>query len=380
MKYFRSFSVFIVIIAFVACQTEPTALSEQTQQTNIAFDSEANTLTPQAKAFGNIVTANRASKNISVIDTRTDKVSGTYSMPDNGEPMYVVWSPSTQTVWVGDRSNDKVVIFDANDFSIKGSVPAGKGVFHMWAQPNSDELWVVNDIDNTISVINMRTMQNEATIPLPEDLVAQGGKPHDVITGPFGRSAYVTMLGFSSENDYVVHYDMLTHRELNRAPVGKDPHLSLHPRVNQQLYVPTQNSNSVFVLNRFTLDEITVLDIPGAHGAGMAWNGKTFYTTNLPNGGADGLFSIDTRSNNILSSIDTYEGNMLPIPHNIALTPKGKKLYVTHSGGASNRVTVYHTKKNGDLKFITEIEVGFNPFGLAYSGGETPLGKIRRAR
>ena len=42
-----------------------------------------------------------------------------------------------------------------------------------------------------------------------------------------------------------------------------------------------------------SLELVTELSVPGAHGAGMTHNGKVFYTTNLPGGGTDGLFAID---------------------------------------------------------------------------------------
>ena len=107
-----------------------------------------------------------------------------------------------------------------------------------------------------------------------------------------------------------------------------------------------------------------ILTVPGAHGAGMPFDGKTFYTTNLPNGGTDALFAIDTKKNKVLGSTDTP----YPVPHNIALTPDGKKLYVTHSGGTSDKVTVYSIKKNNRIPvYKSEITVGLNPFGLDFA-------------
>jgi DNA-binding beta-propeller fold protein YncE len=150
---------------------------------------------------------------------------------------------------------------------------------------------------------------------------------------------------------------------VNRAAVGKDPHVSL-ARQNRWLYVACQNSDIVIVLDRGTLAEETILDVPGAHGAGMSRNGKYFYTTNLPNGGTDALYTIDTRRNEVVGSpVDSP----YPIPHNIALAPNGKKLFVTHSGGNSDKVTVYRTRGNDPVpQFVAEVTVGLNPFGIAF--------------
>ena len=278
----------------------------------------------QAQSFrGKIVVANRASGSISVIDTQTNQLIGTYDLPageNQPDPMYVVFTRTGNRVFVGDRANNRVVVFRARDFSVEGVVPAGAGVFHMWADGRGTQLWVNNDIDNSITVINPATLTVVATINLPADLVAMGGKPHDVILDATGNYAYVTMLGFAGDNDYLLQYDAHSFTELNRAPVGKDPHVSLTFH-NNLIYVPAQGSNIVSVFNRQTLELVDEIAAPGAHGAGMPLNGQVFYTTNLPGGGTDGLIAIDLRTNEILGTTDTPYG----VPHNIALTPSRRQ-------------------------------------------------------
>lgn len=189
---------------------------------------------------GKIVVANRGSGSISVIDANTDSLVGTFDLPagDNQpEPMYVVDGRAKNRVFVGDRANDRVVVFNAQDFSVETTVPTGRGVFHMWSDARNQQLWVNNDIDNTSTVINPNTLEVIATVPTPADLVAMGGKPHDVILDPNGTYAYVTIINVAGENDYVVQFSADTFEEVNRAAVGKDPHVSL-TKHNDLLYVP----------------------------------------------------------------------------------------------------------------------------------------------
>ncbi|MDX1436306.1 MAG: YncE family protein [Anaerolineales bacterium] len=312
-----------------------------------------------------VVVANRGSGTISVIDANSDVLIGTYALPAGAqapEPMYVVYTPAKNRIFVGDRANDRVVVFDARNFSVVGTVATGQGVFHMWADPQNQQLWVNNDIDNTTTVIDPKTLEILATVPTPADLVAQGGKPHDVILDPTGDYAYITVLGLAGPNDYVVKFSTETFAEVDRAPVGKDPHLSL-ARQNNLLYVPSQNSDVVVVLDRTTLDAVTDIPVPGAHGAGMAKNGKVFYTTNLPGGGASGLFAIDTQTNTVIGAVDTPYA----VPHNIALTSNGKKVFITHSGATSDKVTIYTSSPTSGLPSLSgEVTVGLNPFGLAF--------------
>ncbi len=313
---------------------------------------------------GKVVVANRASGTISVIDVRSDTLIGTYNLPigeNPPEPMYVTYSNVSGYVFVGDRANNRVVVFDKDDFSVVATVSTGNGVFHMWSDSHDRQLWVNNDIDNTSTVIDPMTLEVIATVEMPADLVGDGYKPHDVILEPKGRFAYVTMLGGSGANDYLIQFSTETFEEINRVPVGKDPHVSLTKK-NDLIYVPAQNSNVVSVFNRDTLEPVSELMIPGAHGAGMTPSGKVLYTTNLPGGGTNGLFAIETDTNTILGSSDTP----FAVPHNIVVT-KNDKLFLTHSGANSDKVTVYAVSKDEPIPtLIGELTVGLNPFGLAY--------------
>jgi DNA-binding beta-propeller fold protein YncE len=320
----------------------------------------------EAKSFGNageVVIADRASGTISVIDAGTDQLIGTFPLPpgDNPpEPMYVTYVKDGNHVFVGDRANDRVVVFDADDYSVVGTIAAGAGVFHQWADPRGRQLWVNNDIDNTATVIDPQKLSVLGIVDMPADLVAAGSKPHDVILDPKGRFAFVTLVG-GGANDWLVKFDTATFTEVDRAEVGLDPHVSLTQR-NRLIYVPAQNSDVVTVLDRTTLEPVTELAVPGAHGAAMTHSGKIFYTTNLPGGGTNGLFAIDTGTNTVIGSADTP----YPVPHNIVVT-KNDKLFLTHSGATSNKVTIYDVTTTDPIPELRgEVTVGFNPFGLAY--------------
>ncbi len=314
---------------------------------------------------GKIVVANRASGTLSVIDVATDKVIRTVELPpaeNPAQPMYVSYGYPAGRVFVGDRGNDRVVVLAAGDLTPLGSIPAGRGVFHQWQSPPSTQLWVNNDVDNTVTVIDAVTLATLATVPLPEDLVALGGRPHDVIVDPNAPFAFVSMLAVAGGNDYVVQFSTETFTETARAAVGLDPHLSLAMGPGP-LLVACQNTNEVIAFDRTTLTELDRTDVPGAHGVAMNLTGSVFYTTNLPGGGIDALFTLDPAT---LAQIGDPVDTPYPIAHNLALTPDGTKLYVTHSGGASDKVTVFRI--GGDLRpvYEGEITVGFNPFGLAF--------------
>jgi DNA-binding beta-propeller fold protein YncE len=319
----------------------------------------------RSSTAGKIVVADRASSTATVIDIATDTVAATLDFPaaDNpAEPMYVWYSPAGHRFFIGDRANDRVVAFDANTLEPVAEAPAGMGVFHMWGSAPKGQLWVNNDVEKTTSVIDVWTLETIATVPTPADLVVMGGKPHDVILSPEGDYAYVTVLGVDGPMDWVVQYDTTTFLEIGRAPVGDDPHLSVTLR-NNDLYVPCQGDGSVYVLDRDTLAPVTVLAVPGAHGAGLTFTGRYFYATNISGGGVDALWTIDTDTNQVVGSpVDAPYA----APHNIAVTGNGQKLYVTHSG-MNDKVSVYQMFGDDPMPvYVGEVTTGDNPFGLAW--------------
>jgi DNA-binding beta-propeller fold protein YncE len=313
------------------------------------------------------VVADRGSATLTVIDVDNDKAS-TVAMPAGAktpEPMYVVFTPVRNRLFVGDRANNRIVVFNPKDFSVEKEVPTGAGIWHMWASELCLQLWIVNDVDKTMTVVDTASLNVVATIPLPADLVAMGGRPHDVILDPTAPFAYVTMIGFPGLSDYVIKYSTTTLAEVGRQQVGKDPHLSLTWR-NPLLYVPCQNSGQVFVLDRRTLTVMPSIPVPGAHGAGMALSGQQFYTTDFTSTSANGLYAIDTGTNQVVGRTDTP----FSTPHNIAVTSGGRKIYVTHSGANSN-VSVYVVNRQDPTpRFFRTVATGQNPFGLAFVPGK----------
>ncbi len=339
-------------------------------------------LSPAAAAQeeGRIVVANRTSNTLSIIDTRTDTLIRTITVASPGarppEPMYLGYSAKYRRIYVCDRANRQVVAVDASTYKLVNTAPIGAGAFHMWMDKASRQLWVVNDIDMTLSVIHPGTMKVIATVPIPQDLVEKGGKPHDITIDPEGNAAFVTVVGVSGANDFVVRFNTRNFQETARRAVGKDPHVGLPPR-SKYLFVPSQDADTVYVLNTKDLEVVKEIMIPGAHGAGWTPDGKFFFTSNLPGKtlpelGNDALWVVDTKSLEIVGHTPMPDDPELEVPHNIAVSGgKENKLYLTHSGhddgDAIGDVTIYAISKTDPVpRYLKKVTVGLNPFGIIY--------------
>ena len=74
------------------------------------------------------------------------------------------------------------------------------------------------------------------------------------------------------------------------------------------------------------------------------------------------MSAIDPRRRTVVGTAHTP----YTVPHNVALTPDGRKLYLTHSG-PNTKVTVYAVSDRHPTPVLRgEVAVGANPFGLAY--------------
>lgn len=356
MKRTKLFLMALLSISFWACQT-PVQPQDSAQLVPVEDALDANgRRSPRER----VIIANRASGDLTVINAKNDKVIGTIPMPDNGEPMYAVHIAGANAVFVGDRANNRVVAFDESTFAVLGTVPAGAGVFHMWASADESQLWVNNDIDNTTTIIDPSSMSVIGTAQTPADLVAQGGKPHDVFISPDGQDAYVSILGVSGANDFVVRYSTSTFSEQGRAAVGQDPHLFADD-INNNLYVACQNTNEVIVLDRNTLAMQASIAFPGAHGIFMPASGDKVYVSDI-SGARVGV--IETATNSVIGQ---GTNTTVVVPHNLAVNSNGSKLYVTHSGGTADQVTIYRLNKANPILKKT-LTAGTNPFGLVFYG------------
>ncbi len=321
-------------------------------------------LAAPAQAQDRILVANRAvggnPGTISIIDVLTNNVN-MINLPGGtgiSDPMYFALEPTTYSLFVGDRGNNRVIVYDALDFSVRGFIPTGNGVFHQFGSTLQNQLWVVNDSDRTATVIDMISLQVLQTINVAPGL---GGTLHDVILDPRLPQAYITVNGIAGELDAVVRFSTETFAQTGIIRPGDNLHVGV---AGDNLYIPAQDSNLVAVFNSSTLNPVTsILGVNGAHGAETTNDENRFYTTNITAAvGQQALFVLDAQNNTVLGSTSV----LFATPHNIALTSDNTLLYLTHSGAASTQVTFYDISgPNGVPVFLGTLNTSNNPFAIA---------------
>lgn len=295
----------------------------------------------------NVIVTNRGGASLTVIDAKTDAVKKTVAIAGS-EPMYVVYVKQTDRLYVGDRAQNKVHVLHPSTFNIESSIDVGRGVFHMWADAKGEQLWVANDVDNSISVIKLAD-RSVRTLPLQD-------KPHDVFLTADGKTAYVSLL-VPNAPDKVLLFDAQTLAQSSQVNVGEDPHLFFVEQ-DQKLYVANQQGGlNVFQRN---LQPDYNLGLAGTHGIFASGSGSHVFMTNIS---GQQLYSLNTQTKALTEpALDVS----VSTPHNVVVNGDDKKLFVTHSGAAANQVTVYNINVQGKLTFKKPLTAGTNPFGIAY--------------
>ncbi len=313
-----------------------------------------------------IVVANRGDGTISIIDSDSLTVVETIPLPPGGStprPGYVTYSASRDRLYVGDEANQRVVVLSGSDYAHLNDLPALGDVFHIWQ--DDVQLWAVDRTNRGVAVFDLDSDTLITFIPIPADLAAAGGVPHDVVVQ--GGQAFVSILGVAAAPDAVVRYSTATLAETGRMAVGEDPHLFLHPTTSR-IYVACQDSDAVYVFDSDTLAAGPVITVDGGHGVWIPPHGQTLYVTNFAGHevgppvplGAFALFSISLATNRVFDATHAPRA----APHNIASNAQGTRLFVTHSDGGTS-VTVYtaRTPRDPPRAFVS-VTVGVNPFGI----------------
>lgn len=92
------------------------------------------------------------------------------------------------TVWVTNRSLDRVARFDAGTGVVRGMTAVERAPIGIVLPAGTGKVYVSNEGSNTVSVLSASSMALLKTIPT-------GPRPHHMIADPSGRFVYVAEYG-----------------------------------------------------------------------------------------------------------------------------------------------------------------------------------------
>ena len=268
--------------------------------------------------------ANPGAGAINVIDTASDRVSGTIKIPQ-GPPQSVSFSPDSRTAYVSVYATNGSVHLIAFVDTATRAVTATVQVDNHTPDPSATSpggrfLYVPNHNTalsgaghNIIDVIDTTTRELVGDIAVPAN-------PHWIVFGTNGRfystdhmSATVTVLNAS------------TNAIIANIPVGETPHAEALSPDGTRLAVTSFDGNVVFLIN--TATDKMVAQIPvGRNPLAIAYsrNGRYLFTANNL---GNTVTVINTADNRVIAEIPTGRA-----PTSISVLPNGRQAYVTDEG------------------------------------------------
>ena len=267
---------------------------------------------------------NAGSDTVSVIDTASNRVIATISVPGAGR---VAITPDGRYAYVTacpdcDNAKGDVSMINTASNTVTATFAVGSGPFGVAISPDGRYAYVTDRSSDAVSVINTASNRVTATIPV-------GIFPTCVAVSPDGRYAYVT----NATTNTVSVIDTATDTVTATIPAGSGAFSVAFAPDSRHAYVANLNAGTVSVIDTGS-DTVTTALAVGAHPFAVAVSpdGRYAYVTDAD---SNTVSVIDTASNMVTATIPLVN------PEGVAFTPDGRHGYITDRD--ANTVSVIDT-------------------------------------
>ncbi|MBN8590582.1 MAG: multicopper oxidase domain-containing protein [Anaerolineae bacterium] len=218
-----------------------------------------------------------------------------------------------------------------------GLLPSRTSVYAQDDQ-NSGAVWVANEYDNSISVIDVNTNEVFTTL-------TGVAAPHNLQVAPDGRFVWA----ISGEDSMAIKIDATSYALMGTVSTGEHPaHIILTPD-GSTVYVTNGGDNTVTAIDAETMAVVATIPVgESPHGARPSPDGQWIYVANA-NGTT--LSVIETAANNRVADIEVGER-----PVQVAFSPDGAFVYVSLNGDNTLGKVEVATRT-----LVSTVEVGVGP-------------------
>lgn len=239
------------------------------------------------------------------INTGTDEVVARVVVGKH--PAHVVVSADGRWVYVTNGGDNTLSVVDTKSLKVVDTIPVGEFPHGIRLSPDGQQAYVANLKGGTVSVIDTESRKEINQIPV-------GKGPAQVGFTPDGRLAFVSL----SQEARVAVIDPASRRVVRTVRVGSVP-IQLYATPDSRfLWVANQGSRkspgntvSVIDLSNFSTQQIRTGS--GAHGVVVSSDGRHAYVTNLY---ANTVSVVDVSTRKTVATVAVGEG-----PNGIAVTP-----------------------------------------------------------
>ena len=272
----------------------------------------------------------------------------TATIPVGTNPYGVAVDPAAGTVYVTNQSDGTVSVIDEATSAVTATIPVGTNPYGVAVDPAAGTVYVTNQSDDTVSVIDEATSAVTATIPV-------GYAPRGVAVDPAAGTVYVTNYDGASSTVSVI--DAATNTVTATIPVDSNPDgVAVDPAAGT-VYVTRPFGGTVSVIDA-AINAVTAI-IPvaaGPDGVAVDPAAGTVYVASYGNGGNAGTVSvIDEATSTVTVPIPVGAG-----PDGVAVDPAAGTVYVTNN--VDGTVSVIDAATNAVTATIPDRA---EPYGVA---------------
>ncbi len=324
----------------------------------IAIGLTASTTWSAPAGSGVLLVANKGDHTLGIIDPAASKQIAVVA--ENGVTGHeVIASPDGKTAYVpiyGDSGVGKpgtngtnIMAIDVASRSVAGNLDFGHGVRPHCAQfgPKNGLLYVSTELENSISIIDPKTLKVVGSIPT--------GQPesHMFVISHDGKRAYTANVGPGT----VSVLDLDARKTLKVIPISPTTQRIAISMDDKMVFTADQTKPRLAVIQTGTNNVESWIDLPGpAYGTAPTPDGKWLVAA-LPT--VNKVAIIDLQTLRVAQTIDVPK-----TPQEVLVRPDGKMAYV--SCDASGKVAAIRTS---DWKVDALIDAGKSADGLAWSAG-----------
>ncbi|MCS4041314.1 YncE family protein [Salinibacter ruber] len=237
-----------------------------------------------------------------------------------------------------------------------------------WGQASSPKLYVCNQGEATVSVIDMASMAVETTVDLKERGFSENAKPHHVVAEPDGSHWYVSLIGANTilkmnrQNEIVARLDNFEVPGLLALDPSKDV---LYAGRSMSAVNPPKSLGMIERSDMEIMERVGTF-FPRPHPLAVTPNGEHAFIASL---GTNQLMGIDTDTRE--TQLTRLEGTT-QTPVQFAATADGSTLIA--GGQKTGQLLVFDASEAPALSVTDTLAVGGQPWhpvigrqsGLAY--------------
>ncbi|MFI5414640.1 MAG: hypothetical protein ACHQ16_03120, partial [Candidatus Lutacidiplasmatales archaeon] len=301
-------------------------------------------------ANGYLYAANVNGANVSVIDSRTNQVTG--SISTGGSPYGILFDPANGDLYVSNYGGDNITVISGATNRTVANIHAGTSPGAMALDSAHHELFVANYFSNNVTVVNTTSNLAAATI-------AVGTNPIAVVVNTV--SGLVDVVNVNGAQGNVSVLNPVTNTLGATVRVGSVPEAAAFDAARDRLYVANGASNNVSVVD----DSNGSVDaaIATGHGAGPnsivydAMSGDLYVAC----AGSQNITVINPATNRSVANLST--GTLLPASAIVDLATN--EVYVVDGQTTSTEanVTVVSGATN---RAVASVPLEAYPTSIAY--------------